>query len=44
MSSATFYRERRDAMASALATYLPTIAHTNPTGGFLYVAHVARRA
>jgi DNA-binding transcriptional MocR family regulator len=28
------YRERRDAMASALATYLPTIAHTNPTGGF----------
>jgi len=28
------YRERRDAMASALATYLPAIAHTNPTGGF----------
>jgi DNA-binding transcriptional MocR family regulator len=28
------YRERRDAMAGALRTYLPEIAHTAPTGGF----------
>lgn len=28
------YRERRDAMASALRTYLPDITHTMPTGGF----------
>jgi len=28
------YRERRDTMAEALATYLPKIAHTTPTGGF----------
>jgi len=28
------YRERRDAMAQALATYLPDIHHTLPNGGF----------
>jgi DNA-binding transcriptional MocR family regulator len=28
------YRDRRDAMAGALQTYLPGIAHTAPTGGF----------
>jgi 2-aminoadipate transaminase len=28
------YRERRDAMAGALRTYLPDITHTMPTGGF----------
>lgn len=28
------YRERRDAMAQALATYLPEISHTLPSGGF----------
>jgi 2-aminoadipate transaminase len=28
------YRERRDAMAGALGTYLPHIPHTMPTGGF----------
>jgi 2-aminoadipate transaminase len=28
------YRERRDAMAAALARYLPNIRHTMPTGGF----------
>ena len=28
------YQERRDAMNIALATHLPTIAHTSPTGGF----------
>lgn len=28
------YRERRDTMAQALATYLPRISHTMPTGGF----------
>jgi DNA-binding transcriptional MocR family regulator len=28
------YQERRDAMGNALATHLPTIAHTTPTGGF----------
>lgn len=28
------YRERRDAMAGALRTYLPDISHTMPTGGF----------
>jgi len=28
------YQDRRDAMASALATYLPTVRHTMPTGGF----------
>jgi DNA-binding transcriptional MocR family regulator len=28
------YRERRDAMAKALATYLPKVGHTMPTGGF----------
>jgi DNA-binding transcriptional MocR family regulator len=28
------YRERRDAMTKALQTYLPTITHTTPTGGF----------
>ena len=28
------YRERRDAMSEALATYLPDVSHTNPAGGF----------
>lgn len=28
------YQERRDAMVSALASELPTIHHTSPTGGF----------
>jgi 2-aminoadipate transaminase len=28
------YRDRRDAMAQALSTYLPKITHTMPTGGF----------
>ncbi|MFM1953576.1 MAG: hypothetical protein RL187_785 [Actinomycetota bacterium] len=28
------YRDRRDAMAQALATYLPDVHHTHPTGGF----------
>lgn len=28
------YQERRDTMAHALATYLPKISHTMPTGGF----------
>jgi DNA-binding transcriptional MocR family regulator len=28
------YRDRRDAMAQALSTYLPKITHTLPTGGF----------
>jgi len=28
------YHERRDTMASALATYLPAVTHTMPTGGF----------
>lgn len=28
------YQERRDTMAQALATYLPKISHTMPTGGF----------
>ena len=28
------YRDRRDAMAQALSTYLPKVTHTNPTGGF----------
>lgn len=28
------YQERRDTMARALATYLPAIPHTMPTGGF----------
>lgn len=28
------YRERRDAMAKALATYLPKVNHTLPKGGF----------
>jgi 2-aminoadipate transaminase len=28
------YRERRDAMTSALATYLPDVTHTDPAGGF----------
>jgi len=30
----TLYRERRDAMAKALQTYLPKVTHTMPTGGF----------
>lgn len=28
------YRDRRDAMAKALATYLPKVSHTTPHGGF----------
>jgi DNA-binding transcriptional MocR family regulator len=28
------YRERRDTMAAALASYLPGVSHTNPAGGF----------
>jgi len=28
------YRERRDAMSAALATYLPDVTHTSPAGGF----------